>query len=246
MIPQITNGKFVSGEGGGNKFPLKWPSPLLPPIHEQINFYTGRVFLYNRIAHRCCCKGILWKRAWTRHGKNNGLFIFFFFFTEYKISHVEHVARRNDWSINGNKIGRDFVCGHQRSRFPSVRNRYVPPSPPPPPPLERSSIKRRVGHTRPRATSAISKPRGRSTAPRNPRPQTSTPAVRCTFRYTRGCNRAEKRGGDSIFSIVGLSRQISISTRFCGLLGSHAILKRGCSLFFFSSLLFWKLFHFRS
>lgn len=42
----------------------------------------------------------------------------------------------------------------------------------------------------------------------------------------------EPRGGDSIFSIVGLSRQISISTRFCGLLGSHAILKRGCSLFF--------------
>lgn len=109
----------------------------------------------------------------------------------------------------------------------------LPPLPLQPPPLERSSIKRRVGHTRPRATSAISKPRGRSTAPRNPRPQTSTPAVRCTFRYTRGCNRAEKRGGDSIFSIVGLSRQISISTRFCGLLGSHAILKRGCSLFFF-------------
>lgn len=45
MIPQITNGKFVSGEAEReNKFPLKWPSPLLSPIHEQINFYTGRAF----------------------------------------------------------------------------------------------------------------------------------------------------------------------------------------------------------
>lgn len=50
--------------------------------------------------------------------------------------------------INGNKIGRDFVCG-QRSHL-SATDLPLPPLP-----LERSSIKRRAGHTRPRATSAI-------------------------------------------------------------------------------------------
>lgn len=106
----------------------------------------------------------------------------------------------------------------------------LPPLPLQPPPLERSSIKRRVGHTRPRATSAISKPRGRSTAPRNPRPQTSTPAVRCTFRYTRRCNRAEGRRFDFFDRwIIATDFNFYEVLRF---ISSHAILKRGCSLFF--------------
>lgn len=47
----------------------------------------------------------------------------------------------------------------------------------------------------------------------------------------------EPRGGDSIFSIVGLSRQISISTRFCGLLVVMRFLNEGVLFFFPPSLL---------
>lgn len=171
-------------------------------------------------------------------GKITVCLFFFFFFTEYKISHVEHVARRNDWSINGNKIGRDFVCGHNGPVSPaSVRNRYVTP-PPRLHPLNDRQLKDAWVTRRPRATSAISQPRGRSTAPRNPPPQTSTPAVHCRYPGIAGAGVGLSRHYLRRFDFFR-SRGLSFRDRFqflrgCGLLAMRFLNAESVFFFLFS------------
>lgn len=77
-------------------------------------------------------------------GKTTG-FVYFSRNIKYRVERVARWKRLIDqWKQN-----RKRFC--LRATVPSVRNRSAPP----PLPLERSSIKRRAGHTRPRATSAI-------------------------------------------------------------------------------------------
>lgn len=91
-----TNDKFVFDRGKKkNKFPFKWPSPP-PPATRTNRFLYGSSFYTIELRIDVVVKEAFQSVREHVMGKITVCLFFFFFFTEYKISHVEHVARRND------------------------------------------------------------------------------------------------------------------------------------------------------
>lgn len=131
-----------------------------------------------------------------------------------------------------------FCLRAQRSRFPRICPQQIRIPSSPPPSLERSSIKRRVGHT------PTSSDLGHFPTPRTIHGSTQSTTANldsgCPLQVSRyrGCRRGTEPPLSTpirFFSIARIivSRQISISTRLRFI--SHAILKRR-ECFFFSLL----------
>lgn len=82
--------------GEKNKFPLKWPSPSPSPslLATRTNKFLYRSSFYT-IELRI---DVVVKESFesVREHVMGKITVCLFFFTEYKISHVEHVARWND------------------------------------------------------------------------------------------------------------------------------------------------------
>lgn len=201
---------------GKTNFLSSGPSPSLPPpraMHEQMDFYTSRV-LYNRVAHRCCRRRRRVKEAFqsvrehVTWEKQRGLFVYFSRNIKYRVEHVARWKRLIDqWKQN-----RKRFCLRATVPLPICPQQICPSSPLP---LERSSIKRRAGHTRPRATSAIFQ-----------RPATRMLSNHWLSTWIESCNRAHphQRSFDAARFIVSRQNSTSMSE---GLLVVRFLNERG-------------------